>query len=677
MVPVLLQSLYLCVVLWLSPHICEAVSTTPVITSTSTSSIAPSTSSTSAPSSSSTSAPSTSPTSLPTSFPTSIPSTSPIYSPTSSPTMYFMTEIPSESTTDAVCPESTQRIETIEECRQAAQQVVHPGNATLLSLEKCFTSPNVLLTYLATVVGPDRNPCNTFCTTNSSTTSVECEQCVIDKYTPELYPYGCYWKEEESFKNQYDDCNSAETGFRVWFNPLGTVEKSDILAPKTYMAICNKGPPTSSPTSHPPTASPTNLPTTNLPTHSPTTRSPTKSPTTTPTPSPTIYPTSNPTTFPSINPTQLPTGTPTELVVVTASSSDGVPALVLPVAIAGAAVFIVALLIVVCVCRRLRYQDKKRQAMEKQGTVLDVTERYQTLTAVALASEQRVHRNVDDVIRCALRMNSEIASLGITFGGALTRDEGREKGMGVFIYAVEPGSEASRHPELRQGLQITRVQGHDLQSIIVPDFEEILAVHQNRLLLHFELMENRKLYEAYANITFSRQQSLMRISSFAAISPEISQQHIDTGYSRNTSFSALDEHDEDAEGADTDNNTNHADDDKGNKLSRTNTKYDNPNSTDNTVYAMQDVVGEHDGGLTSSTPATTAADVGGQRKFPPLPPDMAEDSTMSNRNSYAIPVAESPHRSISSSTSLAHLANAVSRDSITVVEPATVSESDL
>eukprot|EP00040_Diaphanoeca_grandis_P032160 m.194404 g.194404 ORF g.194404 m.194404 type:complete len:512 (-) comp32526_c0_seq1:133-1668(-) len=413
--------------------------------------------------------------------------------PTSSPTVYYL----SEPNLQPLCDHLGDYIETMEECSEAAFLISDEFGGQIIPLRDmpCFNSTPTTVRELFVLAHACPGECRE--KYGGHPDSAACNAC-LDNKKMHLYPHGCFWKYSENRHGEWNEtCYGSDPGRRLYFNPNGSVTHEDVAKSKLdgyVKSMCNRGPPTQMPTRYPTTSTPSVSPTTE-PTWSPTlsTTSPSSSnPTSVPTVSPsfTLSPSQSPTSMaPTQNPTTLPTVTPSPPIA-GSSSATSTPA------IAGGAIVIIFVLVVVVVI----FHFRRKRALKRQITT-DMLGEPEADSGTFVYSRDSFEkpqvegRNIDDLIRVALRLNGY--HHGLQFGGAMDREEGQRKGFGVFISAILEGTEAYRNPDVEVGLQITRLQGQDLRDCTVPEFVKALEVHQSRVILHVEMMNNEELVHAY------------------------------------------------------------------------------------------------------------------------------------------------------------------------------------
>eukprot|EP00040_Diaphanoeca_grandis_P032161 m.194416 g.194416 ORF g.194416 m.194416 type:complete len:504 (-) comp32526_c0_seq2:133-1644(-) len=405
--------------------------------------------------------------------------------PTSSPTVYYL----SEPNLQPLCDHLGDYIETMEECSEAAFLISDEFGGQIIPLRDmpCFNSTPTTIRELFM-----RGSCSSQC--KALPDSAACTAC-LDKKDFHKYPHGCFWQYAETNVGQWDTCYGSDPRRRLYFNPNGsvthdTVEQSNLDG--VVKSICNRGPPTQMPTTYPTMSTPSVFPTTNAPTSSPTVSPSSSNPTSIPsafpsfTLSPSQYPTS---TAPTQNPNTVPTVTPPVPIAGSSFAETNAPAISAGVIVP---IFILVVVVVVVHVRRKNALEQ-RITMDVIGAPVD--RGMFAYTRDSFATSQVQGRNVDDIIRVALRLHGY--HHGLEFGGAMDREEGQRKGFGVFISAILEGTEAYRNPDVEVGLQITRLQGQDLRDCTVPEFVKALEVHQSRVILHVEMMNNEELVHAY------------------------------------------------------------------------------------------------------------------------------------------------------------------------------------
>jgi len=121
---------------------------------------------------------------------------------------------------------------------------------------------------------------------------------------------------------------------------------------------------------------------------------------------------------------------------------------------------------------------------------------------VLMASYTRVRagRKVQELTtRITTSITKGVGGFGMIFGGPKSQEEADIYGYGVFIKSCKPGSVAEAHPDVRAGLQVTKMNGVDLtNSTINGTLKDTVKKSGDTLLI--EVCENKLLTATYIEL---------------------------------------------------------------------------------------------------------------------------------------------------------------------------------
>lgn len=109
-------------------------------------------------------------------------------------------------------------------------------------------------------------------------------------------------------------------------------------------------------------------------------------------------------------------------------------------------------------------------------------------------------------LSCTLELEAGQRAFGLKFNGARDAAEKQRYGGGVYVAGFEPGSVADRHPCIRAGWQVTKVNTFDLTNGTMADLRTAVQNLRNGKM-YLESKQNPQLFQTYATIRLQAQQT--------------------------------------------------------------------------------------------------------------------------------------------------------------------------